>query len=294
MNLEELYCLVDDFCKLFIPEWETTLVKTGSSKRRRNGQLSDSEFITIYLLFQSSGYRDFKHYYLSCILQDELKNAFPQAISYTRFIARIPRIFIPLCAFLKSIRADFEGIGFIDSTSISVCHNKRTSSHQVCRDFAVLGKTTKGWFYGFKLQLICNSKGALCACRITPGNCDDRKPVDSMTTHMLGKLFADKGYIDQKLNATLLNRGLRLITGSRKKMKNKWMPLMDKILLRKRSLIESTNNQLKFVFHWEHHRHRSSTNGFANMLAACIAYALQPNKPTLQLSTEENFLLMAA
>lgn len=293
MNLEELYCLVDDFCKIFVPEWEKTLVKTGIRKRKRHGQLSDSEFITIYLLFQSSGYRDFKHYYLGCILRGDLKRAFPRALSYTRFVARIPRIFVPLCAFLKSIRADFDGIGFMDSTSITVCHNKRTYSHKVFRDFAALGKTTKGWFYGFKLHLICNSKGELCACRITPGNCDDRKPVDSMTTTMLGKLFADKGYIDQKLNETLLERGLRLITGIRKKMKNKLMPLIDKILLRKRSLIESTNNQLKFVFHLEHHRHRSSTNGFANMIAACIAYALHPNKPALIRSEEREILMLA-
>lgn len=294
MNLEELYCLVDDFCKIFIPEWEKTLVKTGIRKRKRKGQLSDSELITIYLLFQSSGYRDFKHYYFGCVLQGDLRKAFPQALSYTRFVAIIPRIFIPLCAFLNSIRADFDGIGFMDSTSITVCHNKRTSSHKVFRDFAMLGKTTKGWFYGFKLHLICNSKGELCACRITPGNYDDRKPVEGMTTDMLGKLFADKGYIDQKLNETLLKRGLRLITGIRKKMKNKLMPLIDKILLRKRSLIESTNNQLKFVFHLEHHRHRSSTNGFANMIAACIAYALHPNKPSLQLNAEDTRLLMMA
>lgn len=294
MNLEELYCLVDDFCKLFIPEWEKTLVKAGIFKRKRNGQLSDSEFMTIYLLFQSSGYRDFKHYYLGCVLRGDLKKAFPQAVSYTRFVARIPRIFIPLCAFLKSIKADIDGVGFMDSTSITVCHNKRTSSHKVFRDFAALGKTTKGWFYGFKLHLICNSKGELCACRITPGNWDDRKPVDSMTKDMLGKLFADKGYIDQKLSQILLERGLRLITGIRKKMKNKLMPLIDKILLRKRSLIESTNNQLKFVFHLEHHRHRSSTNGFANMIAACIAYALHPNKPALQLSPDDTRLLVMA
>lgn len=294
MNLEQLYCLVDDFCKLFIPEWEKTLATTGVCRRKRPGQLSDSEFMTIYLCFQSSGYRDFKHFYLGCVLRGDLRKAFPQAISYTRFVARIPRLFVPLVAFLNSIKADFDGIGFMDSTSITVCHNKRTSSHKVFRDYAALGKTTKGWFYGFKLHLICNSRGELCACRITPGNCDDRKPVPRMTARMRGKLFADKGYIDQKLNETLLQRGLQLVTGIRKNMKNKLMPLIDKILLRKRSLIESANNQLKFVFHLEHHRHRSPINGFANMVAACIAYALHPNKPSLKFNKNDLDLLAQA
>lgn len=150
-----------------------------------------------------------------------------------------------------------------------------------------MGKTTKGWFYGFKLNIITNHRGELCSCRFTPGNYDDRKPVEQMTTNMTGKLFGDKGYIDQRLQEALLDRGLFLITGIRKRMKNKLMLFIDKILLRKRSLIESTNNQLKNVFHLEHTRHRSPINGFANMVAACIAYALHPHKPSLHLTDIE-------
>lgn len=294
MNVVDLFCLVDDFCKAFLPAWEKTLIANGRRSRKRAGRLHESEIIMIYLLFQSSGARDFKHYYISHVLQGDLRSAFPNAVSYTRFIALIPRIFVPLCAFLKSIYATLDGIGFVDSTSIIVCHNKRTSSHKVFKHQARLGKTTKGWFYGFKLHLICNSRGELCACRITPGNCDDRKPLKTLTKNMFGKLFGDKGYIDQKLADTLLKRGLKLITGIRKSMKNKFMPLIDKILLRKRSLIESTNNQLKNVFHLEHTRHRSAINGLANMIAACIAYAFHPRKPELKLSTNDRALLMAS
>jgi len=166
MNLEELFCFVDDFCKVFIPEWQKTLLVTGERLRRRSGQLSDSEVITIYLLFQSSNYRNFKHYYLSQVLQGKLKMAFPKALSYTRFVALIPRLFVPLCAFLQTLRASYDGIGFIDSTPIAVCHNKRTASHRVFQGLAKLGKTTKGWFYGFKLHLICNSRAEFCICRM--------------------------------------------------------------------------------------------------------------------------------
>ena len=116
-----------------------------------------------------------------------------------------------------------------------------------------MGKTTKGWFYGFKLHFICNHRGEICVCRITPGNTDDREPVDLVSNGRLGKLFGDKGYISQSLNETLLERGLQLITGIRKKMKNKLLSLVDKLLLRKRSMIESINNQIKNVFNWNIH-----------------------------------------
>ena len=293
MNLEELFCVVDDFCIKFVPEWERTLLSSGQRARKKPGQLTISEQITIYLLFQSSGYRTFKQYYIDGVLQGRLLKAFPKAVSYTRFVALIPRLFVPLCAFLETIRAPFNDIGFIDSTPIAICHSKRTSSHKVFRDIAKLGKSTKGWFYGFKLHLICNGKGEFCACRITPGNYDDRKPVKEMTLGMRGKLFGDKGYIDQKLTESLLSRGLQLITGIKKTMKNKLMTLLDKILLRKRSLIESTNNQLKNVFHLEHSRHRSPINGFANMVAAVIAYAFHPHKPSLEIDQIHGLLMMA-
>lgn len=282
MSLEELFCFVDDFCLIFIPEWEKHLLKTGERCRHRTGQLTMSEQMTIFLLFQSSGYRDFKHYYL--MSHHTLKYAFPHLLSYTRFVSLIPRLLLPLCALLQSIQATFDGVGFIDSTPITVCHPKRISQHKVFDKFAMLGKTTKGCFFGFKLHIICNSRGELCACRITPGNGDDRQPVRSMTQDMQGNLFGDKGYIDQSLFDDLFQQGLKLVTGIKKNMKNKLMPLLEKILLRKRGLIESVNNQLKNVFHLEHSRHRSAMNGFANMIAALIAYVFHPNKPAIKLS----------
>jgi hypothetical protein len=294
MNLEELYCLVDDFCQLFMPEWESYLLTHGQRKRKREGYLTTSEIMTIFLLFQSSGYRDFKHYYLGSVLHGNLGQAFPKAISYTRFVALIPSILIPLSAFLPTLYANLEGLGFIDSTPIAVCHPKRISSHRVFHGFAKLGKTTKGWFFGFKLHLICNAKGELCACYFTPGNVNDCQPVEKMTVGMVGKLFGDKGYINQLLGEKLFDGGLQLITGIRKNMKNKLLTLMDKILLRKRSLIESTNNQLKNVFHLEHSRHRSPFNGFASFIAAVIAYALHPNKPSLHLDNSEMKRLIEA
>jgi hypothetical protein len=76
----------------------------------------------------------------------------------------------------------------------------------------------------------------------------------------LGKLFGDKGYISKKLTANLLERGVHLITGIKKNMKNKLLPIMDKVLLRKRVIIETIIDQLKNISDIEHSRHRSSNN----------------------------------
>lgn len=286
MELLALYCLVDDFCKVFIPEWNKLLISNGLKKRQRHSKLSMSEIITILILFQQSHYRDFKNFYLTHVSQ-QLRKDFPELLSYTRFVSLIPQVLVPLCALLKSLQSTSSGISFIDSTPIAVCHNKRTGSHKVFAGLAKLGKSTKGWFFGFKLHLVINHRGELCGCRITSGNVDDRIPVDEITKDLLGKLFADKGYIDQKLFDKLFSRGLQLVTGIRKNMKNRLMPLWDKLMLKKRSLIESVNNQIKNVFQVEHTRHRSPFNGFINILSALVAFAIYPNKPSLEMSQQE-------
>ena len=99
------------------------------------------------------------------------------------------------------------------------------------------------------------------------------------------KLFGDKGYISKKLFNELFSRGLQLITGIRDNMKNKLMPLFDKLILRKRSMIESINNQIKNVFQIEHTRHRSVVNGFSNIIAALIAFTHHDKKPKLNIDS---------
>ena len=291
MNLLELYCHVDEFVKAFLPEWNKYMVKNRKRKRNRLSRLSPSEIITILIHFHQSHYRDFKSFYLLHVCQ-YLKPEFPKLLSYNRFVALIPTIFAPLCAYLQSRKATSDGIGFIDSTPIIVCHPKRIRSHKVFKDFAEIGKTTKGWFYGFKLHLICNHKGELISCHITPGNVDDRSPVRKMSKDMHGKLFGDKGYISKRLFDELFSRGLQLITGIRGNMKNKLMPLFDKIILRKRSMIESINNQLKNVFQIEHTRHRSPINGFINIIAGLVAFTHHDKKPILDIGVSNIALLI--
>ena len=114
-----------------------------------------------------------------------------------------------------------------------------------------------------------------------------------MTKDLFGKLFGDKGYISKKLFDALFSRGLQLITGIKNNMKNKLMPLFDKVILRKRAMIESINNQLKNVFQIEHTRHRSPVNGFMNIIAGLIAFTHQDKKPKLDMDVSNIALLIS-
>jgi len=114
------------------------------------------------------------------------------------------------------------------------------------------------------LHLIINERGELLAFKLTPANTDDRKPVPSMAQDLFGKLFGDRGYVSQKLFEQLYEQGLKLIAKSKGNMKNRLMKMMDKILLRKRAVIESVNDQLKNICQIEHSRHRSVFNFLVN------------------------------
>jgi len=146
------------------------------------------------------------------------------------------------------------------------------------------GKTSTGWFFGFKLHLVFNDQGALLNLMLTPGNVDDRKPVPRMVRKLFGKLFADKGYISKKLFEELLRTfNVQLVTGIRSNMKNMLMPLMDKLLLRKRTIVETIIDQLKNISQIEHSRHRSPINFLVNLICGLLAYCHQPKKPSLNL-----------
>jgi len=149
-----------------------------------------------------------------------------------------------------------------------------------------------GWFYGFKLHLVVNDRGELLTFRLTPANVDDRQPLPRMARVLFGKLFGDKGYLSQALFTALFDHGVELITHVRKNMKNRLMPLADKLLLRKRSIIETINDRLKNISQIEHTRHRSVPNFLVNLVAGLIAYCHQPKKPSLNLVPASGQTLM--
>ena len=144
-----------------------------------------------------------------------------------------------------------------------------------------------GWFYGFKVHLIVNEQGELLAFRFTPGNTDDREPVPDMMKDLFGKLFGDKGYISQELFDLLFADGIQLVTRLRRNMKNKLMPIFDKLMVRKRAIIETVHDQLKNISQIEHTRHRSPANFLVNVIAALIAYTHKEKKPSLNIRANE-------
>jgi hypothetical protein len=290
MSIEDLFCDVDDFCRLFLPDWHRQQLQGGKRKRLRGCRLALSEIMTILIHFHQSHYRDFKAYYLLHVCR-HLAGAFPQRLSYNRLVALIPTVLVPLCVYLQTRKGQATGIAFIDATSLVVCHNRRIYSHKVFKKIAQRGKTSVGWFYGFKLHRVVNDCGELLAFQVTPGNVDDRKPVPRLVQGLTGKLCGDRGYISQKLFETLLEQNLQLITKLRKGMQNKLLPLADKLLLRKRALIETINDQLKNSSQIEPTRHRSVLNWRVNLLAGLVAYTHQPKKPSLNLSENQLKLL---
>ena len=281
--LVDIFCEIDDFCKSFEKQWIKQLISDGKIKRLAQSTLSMSEVMTIVVWFHRSGYRTFKWYYKNYVC-NQLKGEFPNLVSYSRFVELMPDVLTPLCVYLHTRRGKVTGVSFIDSITIAVCKNQRIPSHKVFRDIAHRGKNSVGWFYGFKLHLIINDRGEFLAFRLTPGNIDDRKPVPQLSKEIFGKLFGDKGYISQELFDQLLARGVQLITKIKSNMKNRLMSVMDKLILRKRAVIETVADQLKNISQIEHSRHRSIANFMVNIVTALIAYTYQPNKPSIALN----------
>ena len=289
-DLCTLFCSIDDFWQTFKKEWEQHLLSFGQKKRGPEPELSISEMMTIMILFHQSNYRTFKYFYL--YVSTHLRAYFPKLISYDRFVYIQKTLFIPLFAYLLQNRGVITGILFIDATSIRVCHNKRIRRNKVFGKLAKRGKTTAGWFYGFKLHLVINDRGEILAFQLTSGNVSDVSIMETLSKGIWGKLFGDKGYISTEIAQKLFKKGLQVFTSLRSNMKQKLLSWKDKALLRKRSLIETVNDQLKNISQIEHTRHRSPNNFLVNLLSGLAAYTLQAKKPSLNLSDDLNLGLM--
>lgn len=282
MSLLELFCHVDDFCQQVEPQVLAQRLQDGLQHRRRAGELSSSEIMTILIHFHQSQYRTFKAYYIYHV-QGHLRSEFPKLVGYARFVQLMPRVLSLLCAYLFSLFGVCSGISFVDSTFLAVCDNRRIHAHKVFAGLARRGRGSMGWCFGFKLHLVVNDQGELLACCLTPAHRHDVKLLPKLTKRLFGKLFGDKGYLSQPMFEQLLQQGIQLITKLKAKMKNRLMPLTDKLLLRKRAIIESVTDQLKNISQIEHSRHRSPVNFCVNLVCGLIAYAHQPKKPSLQL-----------
>ena len=285
-ELLAIFCDVDDFCKEYEAYCQHHLLMDKNQIIPKTS-MSLSEIMTIVIYFHLSNQRTFKWYYIKFV-GVTLKPCFPKLVSYNRFVEIMKMSIVPLTLYLMKYRVGkCTGINFIDSTTLDVCDQHRISSHKVFSGLAQRGKSSMGQFYGFKLYLVINDRGEILSVCLTSGNVDDRNwdVISRLTKEIYGKLFADRGYISQSLFEKLFERNIRLITRLKNNMKNKLINFSEKLLLRKRAVIESVNDFLKNICQIEHSRHRSVDNFFVNLLAALVAYSFIPKKPSLHCPT---------
>lgn len=289
-KVTEIFVQIDDFCMEYQQEIRKHIIESKRpGTRLRPCQLSDSEIMSLLILFHYGQFTNFKAFYCHYVLP-HLGDLFPSLTSYNRFVELQKRVAVPMMLFLKyRCLGQCSGISFIDSTHMKVCHNRRIHQHKTFAAFAQRGFCSIGWFYGFKLHLIINDKGELLAFYLTKGNVDDRniRVMQSMTKEVFGKLFADKGYISKTLSDLLFGNGIQMVAKPKKNMKKVNLSSADKIMLRKRAIIECVNDELKNICKLQHTRHRSIDNFLMNIMGALTAYSLFPKKPSLNIEFEQ-------
>ena len=283
----ELFCMADDFCKFFdAMTAKYTLKPVNKRAYHRASTMSKAEIMLIMILFHDSGYRCLKHFYQEKVCR-HMRHLFPRTVSYNRFVELEKEVAVPLALFIKkALLGKCTGISFVDSTPLRVCRNQRIHIHKTFKGIAQRGKCSMGWFFGFKLHLICNECGELLNFMITPGDVDDRTPLEynAFMDFIYGKLVGDKGYIGKNLFQRLFVNGIQLITKLKSNMKGALMSVSDRLLLRKRAVIETVNDELKNIAQVEHSRHRSFENFIVNLLSAIAAYCCFPKKPCINVA----------
>ena len=292
-QLTYIFCEIDDFCKELESYAQKNLLPSAESPSPHRGPaicLSESEMMTILIAFQSSSYRNFKHFY-SGFLSIYWKNYFPKLPSYNRFIEIMHRVAFHLILFSQLHSGKRTGIYYIDSTCLPVCHLKRSKRHKTFENIAEYGRTSVAWFFGLKLHLVINDQGELIAFKITRGNHHDAKASESLLEKLQGMAFGDKGYLGKELFSRLLKRGLKLITRVRKNMKSTMRSPLETQLLNQRNIIETVINHLKHHYHVWHTRHRSVINAMTHLMAAIASYIIEPLKMSAIKLLSGNYLL---
>jgi hypothetical protein len=297
MKLIEIFILVDEFFKEKGQEIEQKLLsENGGNNPKVPCGLAMSEIMTIEIFYHLHGFKCFKYYYTQFVMV-HLKEYFPGIFSYSRFLQKKPSMLLYLFCFMLTCRlGSYTNCYFIDSTKLTVCHNLRINSNKVFKNIAKRGKTSTGWFYGLKLHLIINEMGEIVSFFITKGNVADNdfELGLMLCKGLCGKIFGDKGYINEKLQQELIKRNLLLVTKIKKNMKNKFVNIEDKIILKKRGVIESVIDILKHICDIEHSRHRSVINAFVNILSGLTAYSFLDHKPTIKKTgvTNREYIVM--
>lgn len=249
-RLLQLFCIVSDLTDFILANTATFATQGGAVGRKHN--LHIAEGVTISLYRYTLPHTAFKHFYSFMVNyhRSEFSNL-PHYSNMLLFQKQLLPFLIRMLGILIGMnRAAFKNkkirLMFVDGSDLPVCTNKRIFNHKVARKVAARGKTSKGWFYGFKLHLLCDNLGNLLGVKITPGNMDERKQVKALVGDIHDAiLVGDAGYIKKILQEELYkNNNVWFLTGVKKIMK-KLMTKENHSLLKARQLVETVIGSLK-------------------------------------------------
>jgi len=285
-KLIEIFIVCDDFCdelSLYLQKFSLP----DPHHKQTDRKMCASEMMAIIIFYHLSGFKSFKWYYMF-VVQRYLTDYFPTAFSYSRFVQLQKELHLLLSIFLIGLRlAPPTEANYIDATKIVVTHNKRIKKHKVFKGTAKRGKSSTGWFFGFKIHLVINHLGQIVFVKLTSGNVADnnKELLSNLADKVNGFLYGDKGYLSS-ITEELKEKGLHLITKVRANMKNKKAEKHtvlpeQKYYLKHRGLIETVFDILKNICDIEHSRHRSITGLVINVIAALIAYTFMEKQPTI-------------
>jgi len=284
--LYHIFDQVDNLIKAMNANLKRKLVGSLKPKGGRPPKLSLQAILTFGVFRFAVGNKDIKHYHR--YLLSHFPNELGEIPSYGNFNGLMNRT-LPYVVFLLQWlmycnRSDESGLYFLDSSPLKVCENKRIFDHKVSDGLAKRGKTSMGWFFGFKLHAVCDSLGRLVSLLITPGNTDDRRFALKLLKDLKGLCIADAGYVSKNLMKTLYDQGLLLLTDVRNSMK-RLMSKTEHQLLKMRQRIEGVFACLKYRLKAEASFARSPLGYLSRILYACLAFVLTPQFETIGLLT---------
>lgn len=282
-NLEIILIMI--YC--FVEGVNRTILKSISHALRRPGKnlpplkkhnLSLSELVTLFIFRFFTGHRNWKDFYRH--IKTYHSKDFPKLSAYQNFIESVNRLSLfaslLLSAFMEVFRktAPDLSLKFADSTRLRVCDIKREWSHKVCKGIAKKSKSTMGWFYGFKLHIVCDELMRILNCTITPANVDDRRALESIWDDIFGVIVADAGYVGKEIQKEGLKKGKFLFAAVRANMR-KLMTDIQHEILNLRETVERVFSVLKLRMGLETSLPRSPLGHFAHYLWCITAYQMK-------------------
>lgn len=263
------YVSVSDFYQLVAPYFLENFVKKGPQPK-----LTPPEIITIAILFVLFGSDSFKSFY--SMMRSNNYFDYPEYSRMLRLIkAQGAFINLIIHILIEKNRQKSEGkIKLIDSFPLPVVKNKRIFNYKASEQ-AARGKSSIGWYFGYKLHLVVDHEGIVLGLKLTPANVSDvdEKVVLPMMEGLSGILIGDGGYQSSSLREKLEGMGVTLMNPPRRTMK-KLMTKLQHILMKTRQLVETTGGRMKHRMSMVSSLPRSFDGYMWRYMTSVLAYIL--------------------